>query len=56
MGSQRTHREAALARFTERQFGAFTREQAVEVGFTPAAIKKRITRDGTSHSTSRSVT
>jgi len=44
MGSQRTHREAALALVTGRQFGAFTRQQAVEVGFTSAAIKKRLSR------------
>jgi hypothetical protein len=44
MGSQRTHREAALAPIAERQFGAFTREQALRVGFTPTAIKKRLAR------------
>jgi very-short-patch-repair endonuclease len=44
MGSQRTHRDAALARDAERQFGAFTREQAFGVGFTAAAIKKRLAR------------
>jgi very-short-patch-repair endonuclease len=44
MGSQRTHREAALAQVAQRQFGAFTRRQAIEHGFTPAVIKKRLTR------------
>jgi very-short-patch-repair endonuclease len=44
MGSQRTHRDAVLAPVAERQFGAFTREQALEVGFSPTAIKKRLSR------------
>jgi very-short-patch-repair endonuclease len=45
MGSQETHhRDAALAPIAGRQFGAFTREQAFEVGFTAAAIKKRLSR------------
>lgn len=44
MGSQRTHREDALAGAAERQFGAFTREQALRFGFTAAAIKKRLAR------------
>jgi hypothetical protein len=34
MGSQRTHRDAELARVAERQFGAFTHAQAVRAGFT----------------------
>jgi very-short-patch-repair endonuclease len=44
MGSQRTHRDTALAEVTQRQFGAFTREQAIQIGFSAAAIKKRVTR------------
>jgi hypothetical protein len=42
MGPQRTHREAALARVAARQFGAFSRDQALEVGFTPSMISKRL--------------
>lgn len=45
MGSQQTHREAALARVAQAQFGVFTREQALRLGFTAAAIKKRLNRD-----------
>jgi very-short-patch-repair endonuclease len=44
MGSQRTHRDAELARVAERQFGAFTHAQAVRAGFTASAIRKRIAR------------
>jgi very-short-patch-repair endonuclease len=45
MGSHGTHhRDAALAPLAERQFGAFTREQAIALGFTAAAIKKRLSR------------
>jgi very-short-patch-repair endonuclease len=44
MGSQRTHREAALVQVAERQYGAFTREQALRAGFTATAIKKRLSR------------
>lgn len=45
MGSQGTHhRDAALAPIAKRQFGAFTRGQVLDVGFTPAAIKKRLSR------------
>jgi very-short-patch-repair endonuclease len=44
MGSQRTHRDAALAAVSKRQFGAFTREQALRAGFSLSAIKKRIAR------------
>lgn len=42
MGTQRTHREAALARATGRQFGVFTRQQALTAGFTPSTISKRL--------------
>jgi very-short-patch-repair endonuclease len=44
METQRTHREAALVRATDRQYGAFTRQQALDAGFTPAAIKQRLNR------------
>lgn len=44
MDSQRTHRDAAIARLSRRQYGIFTREQAVRAGFTTAAIKKRLSR------------
>jgi REase_MTES_1575 len=44
MGSQRTHREAALAHLAQRQFGVFTRAQALDAGFTPNTIKKRLHR------------
>jgi very-short-patch-repair endonuclease len=44
MGTQRTHREVAIARVAERQFGAFTRKQALHVGFTVDVIKKRLAR------------
>jgi very-short-patch-repair endonuclease len=44
MGSQRTHRESALAYIAERQFGVFTRAQALDAGFTANTIKKRLHR------------
>ena len=44
MGTERTHREAALARIAERQFGVFTRAQAFDQGFTANTIKKRLHR------------
>jgi very-short-patch-repair endonuclease len=44
MGTQRTHRDVAVAQVAERQFGAFTREQAFHVDFTVDAIKKRLAR------------
>lgn len=44
MGPERTHRDKALAALAERQFGVFIREQAFSIGFTPAAIKKRLSR------------
>jgi REase_MTES_1575 len=44
MGSQRTHREAALALIAERQFGVFTRAQTLDAGFTANTIKKRLHR------------
>lgn len=44
MGTQRTHREAALAQLAASQFGTFTRRQALDAGFTEDAIKKRLHR------------
>src|SRR5215207_7409592 len=44
MGTERTHREAALARIAERQFGVFTHAQAFDQGFTANTIKKRLHR------------
>ena len=44
MGPKRTHRDAALSAVAERQFGAFTRQQALDAGFSTATIKKRLGR------------
>lgn len=44
MELQRTHRarETRLGRIAAGQFGLFTREQAIELGFTPNMISKRL--------------
>jgi very-short-patch-repair endonuclease len=44
METQRTHREARLARLAQSQFGVFTRAQALNAGFTASAIKQRLNR------------